>query len=78
MSTSSLRRKKPRREDWSWEEEERTATETEETEMVTWPSRVKPNFSKKIKERVSELMVRSLISAVVVVGERKRRRRTQM
>jgi hypothetical protein len=43
-----LIRTKPRREDSSREEEERAVTETEETEMVTWPLGVKPNFSKKI------------------------------
>jgi hypothetical protein len=46
-------------------------TETEETEMVTWPLGVKQNFSKKIMGRVSDFMVRDLISAVV--GKRRRK-----
>jgi hypothetical protein len=66
-----LIRTKPRREDSSREEEERAVTETEETEMVTWPLGVKPNFSKKIMGRVSDFMVRDLISAVV--GKRRRK-----
>jgi hypothetical protein len=37
--------------------------------MVTWPLGAKPNFSKRIMRRVSEWMVRDLISAVA--GERK-------
>jgi hypothetical protein len=48
-------------------------TETEETEIATWPVWVNPNFSKRIMGRVSEVMDRVLISAEL--GERRRRRR---
>lgn len=65
---SSERRKKPRR-DGSGEEE---VTETAEMAMETWPVWVKPNFSKRIMERVSEVIVRVLISAV---AKPKRRRK---
>jgi hypothetical protein len=47
-------------------------TETEETEIATWPVWVNPNFSKRIMGRVSEVMDRVLISAEL--GERRRRR----
>ena len=41
--------------------------------MVTWPLWVKPKFSKRIKGRVSESILRDLISAVE--GERKRKKK---
>lgn len=70
MRDSSERRKKPRREGSGREREE--MTETDETEMATWPVWVKPNFSKRIMERASLVIVRDLISAEV--GWRRRRR----
>jgi len=48
-------------------------TETEETEIVTWPVWVNPNFSKRIMGRVSEVMARVLIS--VELWERRRKRK---
>jgi hypothetical protein len=48
-------------------------TETEDTEIVTWPVWVNPNFSKRIMGRVSEVMARVLIS--VELWERRRRKR---
>ena len=51
-------------------------TETEETEMATWPVWVKPNFSKRIMGRESEVMVRVLISAVVEERMESRKKRS--
>jgi len=48
-------------------------TETEDTEIVTWPVWVNPNFSKRIMGRVSEVMARVLIS--VELWERRRKRK---
>lgn len=57
-----------------WDPPEAT-TKTEETEIDTWPVWVKPNFSKRIMGRVSEVMVRVLISAAEGEMKKKRRRR---
>lgn len=68
---SSERRKKP-----SLVESELgsgVTTETSDTETVTLPVWVNPNFSKRIMGRSSLAMVRVLISAVV--GQRRRERR---
>lgn len=50
-------------------------TETDETAIVTWPLCVKPNFSKRIIGRVSEFIVRDLISAVEGEGRRERKKK---
>lgn len=50
-------------------------TETEETEMVTRPVCVKPNFSKRIMGRASLVIFKVLISAVVRVDRARMRRR---
>lgn len=39
-------------------------TETEETEIVTWPVEVNPNDENSISSRVSSVIVNVLISAV--------------
>lgn len=71
-----MRRKKPRREDSGCAAEERTATDTDDTAMDTWPLCVNPNFSKRIMGLVSEFMVRDLISAVE--GERRDQRKRRV
>lgn len=68
MRDSSDRRKKPRR-DGSGEVTEEI-TDTEETEMLAWPVCVKPNRSKRIMARESEVILRDLISAAA--GRRRR------
>lgn len=54
------------------------ATETEETEIVTLPVGVNPNFSKRIMARASFVIVRVLISAVESETRRTRTRRRRM
>lgn len=69
---SSARRKNPRP-DGSGEAREEI-TDTEETDMVTWPVWVKPNRSKRIMDRESELILRDLISAAMGRSMVKKRR----
>ncbi|KAI3823412.1 hypothetical protein L1987_04847 [Smallanthus sonchifolius] len=73
ISDSSERRKKPRREGSGFDNVEVTETET-----VTLPVCVNPNFSKRIIARSSDRILRDLISAVEGAVNRKKRMRMLM
>lgn len=72
---SSERRKKPKRVGSGWASAE--IKETEEREIDTDPCGVNPNFSKRIIGRLSEEMVRVLISAAVRVRTQKMENRRE-
>lgn len=75
-------RKKPSRDGSGIVAEVGEVTDTEETETLTWPDRVNPNFSKRIIGLSSSEIVRDFISADARVMKveavtRRRRRETK-
>lgn len=74
-------RKNPSRDGSGIAAAEGEVTDTEETETLTWPDRVNPNFSKRIIGLSSSEIVRDFVSADVRVmklaAERRRRRETK-